>query len=206
MSAENATPGDAAPCTATTAAAAAAAPKRAKASDLTRDQRRDIRLLYSIGWSYKQIQDHYAEHKPTIRQIKYTCRASTPASPKKRCGRPSTLTPAQVDELVAFVCASPENRQMSFARLAEKLDFGVKKDAIRAALAREGFHRRLAPRKPLLTERTGASRTQRAPEPPRDGDASRPESPRREARRSDPAVTGPRSPPEEPSATDGESR
>ena len=42
---------------------------------------------------------------------------------------------------------------MSFAKLAEVLDFGVKKQAIRTALLREGFHRRLAIRKPPITEK-----------------------------------------------------
>jgi hypothetical protein len=42
---------------------------------------------------------------------------------------------------------------MSFAKLAEVLEFGVKKDAIRTALLREGFHRRLAMRKPPISEK-----------------------------------------------------
>jgi Transposase len=42
---------------------------------------------------------------------------------------------------------------MSFAKLAEVLDFGVKKDAICSALLREGFHRRLAMRKLPITEK-----------------------------------------------------
>ena len=47
---------------------------------------------------------------------------------------------------------SRENRRMSYAQLASVLDFGVKKDAIRNALAKEGFHRRLAIRKPPISE------------------------------------------------------
>jgi hypothetical protein len=42
---------------------------------------------------------------------------------------------------------------MSFIKLAKVLDFGVKKDAIRTALLRKGFHRRLAIRKPPITEK-----------------------------------------------------
>jgi len=41
---------------------------------------------------------------------------------------------------------------MSFVQLAEVMDFGVKKQVIRTALLREGFHRRPAMRKPLITE------------------------------------------------------
>ena len=40
---------------------------------------------------------------------------------------------------------------MPFSKLAEVLDFGVKKNAIRTALLREGLHRRLAIRKPPIS-------------------------------------------------------
>ena len=123
--------------------------RKPKAPDLTRDQKRDCQLLHSIGWSYSQI------HKQTsysIYQIATVCQAEQ-ATPKKRSGRPPVLTQAQVEELVEFVCASATNRRMSFAKLAEVLDFGVRRDAIRNALLREGFHRRLAMRKPLIIEK-----------------------------------------------------
>ncbi len=42
---------------------------------------------------------------------------------------------------------------MPFTKLAEVLDFGVKKDAIRTTLLREGFYRRLAMRKPPISEK-----------------------------------------------------
>ncbi len=118
-----------------------------KAPELTRDQRRDIQLLSSIGWSYSQIRKHT---KATISQIRT---ALIKATPRKRSGRPPLLTQAQVEELVEFVCASSTNRRMSFQKLAEVMDFGAKKDAIRTALLREGFHRRLAMRKPPITEK-----------------------------------------------------
>ena len=41
---------------------------------------------------------------------------------------------------------------MSFQQLSEVMDFGVKKQAIRSALLKEGFHRRLAMRKPPISE------------------------------------------------------
>lgn len=125
-------------------------PKYKKNPELTRDQRRDIVLLHSIGWSHSQIRRHLP-FQPTIRQISYACNVR--ATPQKKTGRPPVLTQAQVEELVKFVCASRQNRRMSFAQLAEVLDFGVKKDAIRSALLREGFHRRLAMRKPPISEK-----------------------------------------------------
>ena len=90
-----------------------------KAADLTRDQRRDIKLLHSIGWSYSQIHRHT---KATINQIP---RAVVKATPQKRSGRPPLLTQAQVEELVEFVCASSTNRRISFQKLAEVMEFGV---------------------------------------------------------------------------------
>jgi transposase len=123
--------------------------RRPKAPDLTRDQKRDCQLLHSIGWSYGQIRTKTGY---TIDQIARACRADRP-TPRKRGGRPPILTQAQVEELVEFVCASAKNRRMSFTQLAEVLEFGVKKQAIRTALLREGFHRRLAMRKPPISEK-----------------------------------------------------
>jgi hypothetical protein len=122
----------------------------AKSPDLTRDQKRDCRLLHSIGWSYSQI---HRQLGYTVRQIGGACREGTQVTPKKRSGRPPVLTQAQVKELVEFVCASATNRRMSFTKLTEVLDYRVKKDAIRTALLRKGFYRRLAMRKPLITEK-----------------------------------------------------
>ena len=124
--------------------------RRPKAPDLIRDKKRDIQLLHSIGWSYPQI-ERFTGH--TYNQIANACRSGVRATPKKKSGRPPLLSQAQVEELVEFVCASSQNRRMSFAQLATTLDFGVKKDAIRMALQREGFHRRLAMRKPPISEK-----------------------------------------------------
>ena len=96
--------------------------RRSKASDLTRDQRRDCQLLHSIGWSYSQI---HRKTGFTLHQIAGACQADRP-TPRKRNGRPPILTQAQVEELVEFVCASAKNRRMSFAQLAEVMEFGVK--------------------------------------------------------------------------------
>lgn len=126
-------------------------PQSTKASHSTRDQRRDIRLLHDIGWSYKQISEQLDFH-PTFRQIKYAVKDPVRATPKKKTGRNPVLTQAQVEDLVFFVCASAQNRRMSYAQLAEVMDFGVRRWAIRSALLREGFYRRLAMRKPPISE------------------------------------------------------
>jgi hypothetical protein len=85
--------------------------------------------------------------------IARACQRGARTTPKKKSGRPPILSQAQVEELVEFVCASSKNRRMSYQQLAEVMDFGVKKQPIRSALLREGFHRRLAMRKPPITEK-----------------------------------------------------
>ena len=121
--------------------------RQQKHPDLLRDQRRDVQLLHNIGWSYSQIHRHTSH---SIRQIRTAYQKATPC---KRSGRPPILTQAQIEDLVEFVCASATNRRMSYQKLSEVIEFGVKKQTIRSALLREGFHRRLAMRKPPITEK-----------------------------------------------------
>lgn len=130
-------------------------PQRTRASDLTRDQRRDIVLLRSLGWKYKDIERFT---KATYSQVQTAC--TSRATPTKRPGRPPLLTQAQIEELVDFVCASQQNRRMSYEQLANTLDFGVGRHAIRTALLKEGFHRRLAMRKPPISEKNRQIRLQ----------------------------------------------
>ena len=126
---------------------------------VTCDQRRNCQLLHSVSWKYTQIQE------PTgfaLRQIGYVCSPARacPATPTKRPGHPPILTQAQIEDLVAYVCMSAGNRRLSFQQLAEEWDFGVGKKAIRAALLKEGFHQRLAMKKPLISARNQAIRLQ----------------------------------------------
>ena len=107
-----------------------------KMTHLTRDQRRDCQLLRSIGWKYGQIQEKTGFF---LRQIRYACSPACPATPTTRPGRPPTLTQAQIEDLVAYVCLSARNRCLSFQQLAEELDLGVGGRAVRAALIKEGF-------------------------------------------------------------------
>ena len=109
----------------------------------------------TIGWRYKQIQEKtgFSQH-----QIQYAC--TSPATPTKRSGRPPTCTQVQIEDLIGYVYMSARNRRLSFQQLAEELDLGVGRWAIRAALIKEGFHRRLAMRKPPISERNRVIRLQ----------------------------------------------
>jgi len=74
-----------------------------------------------------------------------------PSYPNEETRSP-TLTQAQIEDLVAYVCMSARNRRLSFQHLAEELDWGVGGKAIWAALMKEGFHWRPAMKKPPISE------------------------------------------------------
>jgi hypothetical protein len=73
---------------------------------LTRDQRLQVQTLRLAGHTHKFIADLL---KITERQVGYAI-ASEQVTPKRREGRPRTLTEAQVDELEAFVRSSRRTR------------------------------------------------------------------------------------------------
>jgi transposase len=124
--------------------------RRPKTPDLTRDQKHDCQLLYSIGWSYSQI---HKQTSHTILQIQGAYQEGARATPKKRTSRPPLFTQTQVEELVEFVCVLSTNRRIFFQKLTEVLDYRVKIKAIRITLLREGFYCRLVMRKPPITEK-----------------------------------------------------
>lgn len=108
------------------------------ARHLSKESRADILRLRAQGLTYKEI----AERKGiTHRQVQWTCESGDP-TPKRRSGRPSQLSRAQVNRLVEYVCASPENRQ--YLELATVLQLGVGQFAVRNALYNAGFRRRVA--------------------------------------------------------------
>ena len=120
-----------------------------KQSDLTRDQRIQVTTLREIGWSYEQIAKHLGI---TIRQVQYSCTAGRPTPQKKNCGPRSIISDDARQMLINFVCASAENRRLSYAQLAWKLGWNVSEDVIRKALKKEGFSRRIARSKPPISE------------------------------------------------------
>ena len=95
------------------------------------------------------------------RQIQYPCTSTTPI---KQSGHPPILTLAQIADLFGYICMSACNRRLSFQQLPEELDLAVGKKTIWEALVKEGFHRRLVMRKPLISERNRIIRLQWAQE------------------------------------------
>ena len=94
----------------------------------------------------------------TIIQVGKTIQ-SRGAPPRSFSERPPSLSPAQVDELEAFVCSLPETRQMSYLELSMNFpEWNMGQDAIGNALRRRGYSRHIARQKPLLSDEKVALR------------------------------------------------
>ena len=125
--------------------------------DLSRDQRIQIQILHGLGWPYTKIVKHY-NHEITFRQVQRAC-TSRPTPQKTQCGRKPFLDTASRKILVDFVCASAENRRLPFREIPLKLGWAhISERAIRLALQKEGFARRVTRRKPPISEANRALR------------------------------------------------
>ncbi len=132
--------------------------RRTKQSDLSRDDRIRIQTLRSIGWTYAAIT---TELDCTQRQIQHAY-STTQVTPKKRKERNSTLSDAQIDELVEYVIHSRTHRLMSYIQLASGpfAHWSVGEYVIRSALRTRGFKRWIARAKPPLSAKNRADRLQ----------------------------------------------
>jgi transposase len=135
-------------------------PRRYRAPNLTRDQRRDILNAHQFKHSNEEIS---ATLGVTLRQVEYTLEIKR-ATPKKASGPAGKLSEEQLAQLEEFVTYSRETRRMTYQALTDELDFGVKAKCIRLALKKLGFSRRVALRKPPLSDRNKALRLEWARE------------------------------------------
>ena len=126
-----------------------ATPRRKR---LDRDQRRDILLLRRRGDTYAQIAQFL---DITPRAVEYTCQKQTATPKHKQTGRPSKLKPNDVDDLLSFVKSSSRTRRMTYDQLREELYKDrpeIGSEAIKYALKKRGYFRRIALRKPPISE------------------------------------------------------
>jgi Transposase len=126
-----------------------------RTSHTTRDQRLQAQTLRDIGFTYAQIREQLGL---TFDQIQYA--VNHRITPQKRKGRPSKLAPEEVDQIIAWVCASKTNRRTPWAQIPIIMELNVSYYYVRNALRNAGFSRRVARHKPPLSERNRQARLQ----------------------------------------------
>ena len=127
-------------------------------SQLTTEERARVRTLYFDGRLNKAEIRQITGY--TRNQVAYAIAAES-AIVKPRSGRPTVLSKEEEDYLVIFICSSKESRRMSFLELSQVLfekRFGMW--AIKNTLYRLGFRRRVARKKPPITEKNRQTRLQ----------------------------------------------
>jgi Transposase len=127
---------------------------------LSRDIRRDILLLRELNDNNDEIEFTYERiasllsirhgRQITLRAVQYTVNNNKATPQKEGRGRKPTLTTALVDEIEAFVIHSRAGRQATYLQLGELFD--VSPNAVKYALRKRGYSRRVALRKPPISE------------------------------------------------------
>ena len=125
---------------------------------LTRDQRRDVQLLRSIGWTYDAIATHL---DVTKRAVRYAAKTQ-PTPQHNKAGRPPKLTEEQIDDLIAWISSSARNRRIPYYKVVKEFypDNSISVEALRYALKKRGYKRYIALRKPPLTAKNKRERLQ----------------------------------------------
>ncbi len=119
----------------------------------TRDERLQVHTLAGMHMAVKDIA---AKMSFTPERVYYILKC--PISPRKRKGRPPIFDQEKRQRLVEFVVQSPENRQMAYFELPPHVSLHACERTIRKALGTEGYHRRVARRKPYLSAANRAKR------------------------------------------------
>lgn len=130
-------------------------PKTPPKKETTRDQRLQIRALRDLDHcTYSEIAKRV---HITQNQVQYAClHRITPQ--KHRSGCKSALNEAQISEIIAYISQSKEHRRMTLLEVSVTLAYNVGPGAIEHALKKHGYYRRLARRKPPISEKNRAIR------------------------------------------------
>jgi transposase len=114
---------------------------------LTYQERASIHALrYHAGWKYSQISRELEIPYETVRQC-----ALSQITPQKPRGRPPLLNTPLRQRLVSHATASHEQRLKPLREIAHELGINVDRRTLAKAFDKEGYHRRVATEKPLLT-------------------------------------------------------
>jgi hypothetical protein len=132
-----------------------------KSPELTRDQRLRIQtLFFDANFTREQIA---LQTGHTYDQVCYAIRHRlTPQ--KQKTGRRVLLNTPQRKKLIQWVTASQENRETPWSHILSILSFDCGEYAIRTALKKEGYIRRVSRKKPPLSEENRKKRLEWAKE------------------------------------------
>ena len=124
---------------------------------LTRDQRVQILCMRSLKYTYEQIAAHL---EISQRAVQYTCQTNAATPQHKNAGRPPRLSKDEANRVEEYVTSSSKTRRMTYIQLAETLwpEGEVGEEAVRNALRRRGYARRVALRKPPLSDKNKEKR------------------------------------------------
>ena len=117
-----------------------------------------MKTLIKSGFSHKHIARLVGI---TVRQVGHAVNR-TRLTPQKPKGRSPTLTSNQVNAVENFFCASSENRQMRFFKIAHREfpHLAVSENVIRSEMKKRGYARRVAQPKPPLNPENKEKRPQ----------------------------------------------
>lgn len=120
-----------------------------QAYNLTHDERLRVQVLFNdahLTISQIVLQTNYSE-----RQVRYAL-AHRLTPQKQKSGRKVLLNTPQRKRLIQWVTASAENRTTPWVEIPSILGLDCGEYAIRTAFKKEGYARRIARRKPPLSE------------------------------------------------------
>lgn len=116
-------------------------------------KRGQIVALYRFAhWSQQQIADTLKISRTSVRRIIHQSEYEEPRTPPRPKGRPAVYTTRKRIRLVDRLRLSAENRRLPLDQLASLEDLHYDIRTLRKALEKEGYTRRIARAKPLLTK------------------------------------------------------
>lgn len=126
---------------------------------LTRDDRIAVQALLDAGHTHARIA---AQLSITIDQVRYVKKAARLTPQHKKAGRKSKISDSKLDEIFKFLKTSYKTRRLNPTQVCNQFfpDGSVHPKTLRLALRRRGLHRRIALRKPKLTEKHKEARLQ----------------------------------------------
>jgi transposase len=116
-----------------------------------------------LGYTYEKIADFL---KISQRAVQYTVEKKKATPQHKNAGRPPRLSKEEVDSLVEFVTSTKRTRRLTYLQIAEERwpEGEVGADSVKYALHSRGYRRRVALRKPPLSEENKKNRLEWARE------------------------------------------